>query len=322
MEEEHPGQVGGPTQDEDDRSWRAACEAAGRPPEAQDRPKLRGERRAEAGAGGYGLGRGDIGRAGRSEGHIQTDELSTELLQPLVTEPAQEGLASNREQDDDQDHDRRALRKRQRVQRDYQKHNLEYVNDLINEDRGQSHDELENLAITTQSERDEPGTRAALHARGAPPGAKRERDADRNELASGDAQAGGDRGSEGDSSSGSGTEGRQPGQPVSDSDEGAAGRPPGADGGGVDVAKSKGALDFEAARGFAGVSGSGFAAACEGPWRAFADLDSLPLIKSGYSLEADMKFGWKPTVKGKVLPIPLVFDTEDGYFDLDHYPEG
>ena len=101
-----------------------------------------------------------------------------------------------------------------------------------------------------------------------------------------------------------------------------AGRPPGADGGGVDVAKSKGALDFEAARGFAGVSGSGFAAAVEGPWRAFADLDSLPLIKSGYSLEADMKFGWKPTVKGKVLPIPLVFDTEDGYFDLDHYPEG
>ena len=42
-------------------------------------------------------------------------------------------------------------------------------------------------------------------------------------------------------------------------------------------------------------------------------------MKSGYSLEADMKFGWKPVVKGKVLPIPLVFDTEDDYFDLDHY---
>jgi len=50
-------------------------------------------------------------------------------------------------------------------------------------------------------------------------------------------------------------------------------------------------------------------------------MDSLPLMKSGYSLEADMKFGWKPTVKGKVLPIPLVFDTEDDYFDLDHYIE-
>ena len=51
------------------------------------------------------------------------------------------------------------------------------------------------------------------------------------------------------------------------------------------------------------------------------EMDSLPLMKSGYSLEADMKFGWKPTVKGKVLPIPLVFDMEDDYFDLDHYIE-
>ena len=42
-------------------------------------------------------------------------------------------------------------------------------------------------------------------------------------------------------------------------------------------------------------------------------------MKSGYSLEADMKFGWKPNIKGKVLPIPLVFDLEDEYFQLDHY---
>ena len=45
-----------------------------------------------------------------------------------------------------------------------------------------------------------------------------------------------------------------------------------------------------------------------GRWKALEDLDSLPLIKSGYSLEADMKFGWKPRIKGKVLPIPLIFD--------------
>jgi hypothetical protein len=42
-------------------------------------------------------------------------------------------------------------------------------------------------------------------------------------------------------------------------------------------------------------------------------------MKSGYSLEADMKFGWKPNIKGKVLPIPLVFDLEDEYFQFDHY---
>ena len=29
-------------------------------------------------------------------------------------------------------------------------------------------------------------------------------------------------------------------------------------------------------------------------WKGLKDLDSLPLMKSGYSLEADMKFGWKP----------------------------
>ena len=29
-------------------------------------------------------------------------------------------------------------------------------------------------------------------------------------------------------------------------------------------------------------------------WKELRDLDSLPLMKSGYSLEADMKFGWKP----------------------------
>lgn len=54
-------------------------------------------------------------------------------------------------------------------------------------------------------------------------------------------------------------------------------------------------------------------------WKALEDLDSLPLIKSGYSLEADMKFGWKPQIKGKVLPIPLIFDQEDEYFTLDHF---
>ena len=52
--------------------------------------------------------------------------------------------------------------------------------------------------------------------------------------------------------------------------------------------------------------------------KALEELDSLPLMRSGYSLEADMKFGWKPTVKGKVLPIPLMFDTEDEYFELEH----
>ena len=57
-------------------------------------------------------------------------------------------------------------------------------------------------------------------------------------------------------------------------------------------------------------------------WKALADLDSLPLMKSGYSLEADMKFGWKPQVKGKILPIPLVFDSEDHLFNLDHFVEG
>jgi len=56
-------------------------------------------------------------------------------------------------------------------------------------------------------------------------------------------------------------------------------------------------------------------------WKALADLDGLPLMKSGYSLEADMKFGWKPTVKGKILPIPFVFDAEDHLFDLEHYAD-
>ena len=53
-------------------------------------------------------------------------------------------------------------------------------------------------------------------------------------------------------------------------------------------------------------------------WKAIAELDSLPLIKSGYSLEADMKFGWKPQVKGKILPIPLLFDTEDDFIDIGY----
>lgn len=54
-------------------------------------------------------------------------------------------------------------------------------------------------------------------------------------------------------------------------------------------------------------------------WKDLAELDSLPLVRSGYSIEADMKFGWKPTVKGKVLPIPFIFDSEDHYFDLEHF---
>jgi hypothetical protein len=54
-------------------------------------------------------------------------------------------------------------------------------------------------------------------------------------------------------------------------------------------------------------------------WNDLKDLDSLPLMKSGYSLEADMKFGWKPQLKGKILPIPLVFDSEDHLFNLDHF---
>jgi len=152
---------------------------------------------------------------------------------------------------------------------------------------------------------------------------KKEREADKKEAASRAAKGGGDGGSEGSSSPGSGTDDRQPGEPVSDSDEDATERPDRVDEGGPEQTQAKRALDFEAAKAFAGVSGgSGFAAAVDGPWRALAELDSLPLIKSGYSLEADMKFGWKPTVKGKVLPIPLVFDTEDDFFDLDHYPEG
>jgi len=48
-------------------------------------------------------------------------------------------------------------------------------------------------------------------------------------------------------------------------------------------------------------------------------MESLPLMKTGYSLEADMKFGWKPAVAGKVLPIPLAFDLQDDYFELDHF---
>jgi hypothetical protein len=42
-------------------------------------------------------------------------------------------------------------------------------------------------------------------------------------------------------------------------------------------------------------------------------------MKSGYSLVADMKFGWKPTVKVKALPIPLIFDREDEFFDIDYF---
>lgn len=55
-----------------------------------------------------------------------------------------------------------------------------------------------------------------------------------------------------------------------------------------------------------------------GAWKGLEKLDSLPLMKSGYSIEADMKFGWKPRIKGKVMPIPLTYDLEDDYFTLDH----
>jgi len=48
-------------------------------------------------------------------------------------------------------------------------------------------------------------------------------------------------------------------------------------------------------------------------------LDSLPLMKSGYSLVADMKMGWRPDIRGKVLPIPFQFDMEDEYFALNHW---
>ena len=53
--------------------------------------------------------------------------------------------------------------------------------------------------------------------------------------------------------------------------------------------------------------------------KIFENMDSLPLMRSGYSLEADMRLGWRPQIKGKVLPIPLIFDEEDEYFELDHY---
>lgn len=52
--------------------------------------------------------------------------------------------------------------------------------------------------------------------------------------------------------------------------------------------------------------------------KIFENMDSLPLMKSGYSLEADMRLGWRPTIKGKVMPIPLIFDDEDCYFGLEH----
>ena len=55
-----------------------------------------------------------------------------------------------------------------------------------------------------------------------------------------------------------------------------------------------------------------------GAWKGLEKLDSLPLMKSGYSIEADMKFGWKPRIKGKVMPIPLTYDLEDDFFTLDH----
>lgn len=42
----------------------------------------------------------------------------------------------------------------------------------------------------------------------------------------------------------------------------------------------------------------------------------MPLVKSGYSLAPDMKFGWKPTPLEISVPIPLYFDHEEDYLDL------
>ena len=45
----------------------------------------------------------------------------------------------------------------------------------------------------------------------------------------------------------------------------------------------------------------------------------MPLTKkNGYSLEADMKFGWRPAVASKVPCIPLSFDQKDDMFELPH----
>ena len=49
-------------------------------------------------------------------------------------------------------------------------------------------------------------------------------------------------------------------------------------------------------------------------------LDSLPLMKQGYSLQADMMFGWKPKIKPVTnLSIPLKFDLMDQYYDEDSF---
>lgn len=51
-------------------------------------------------------------------------------------------------------------------------------------------------------------------------------------------------------------------------------------------------------------------------------MDSLPLIQSGLSMEPDKMFGWKPKDKSDeddpLVPIPLSYDQRDDYFDLDH----
>ena len=44
-------------------------------------------------------------------------------------------------------------------------------------------------------------------------------------------------------------------------------------------------------------------------------------MNNGYSIEADKKFSWKPVIKSKILPIPLLFDREDEFFNLDHYSD-
>ena len=45
-------------------------------------------------------------------------------------------------------------------------------------------------------------------------------------------------------------------------------------------------------------------------------------MKRGFDLEADMIFGWKPKLKTSNLPIPLIFDLQDQFFEMDHYSEG
>ncbi len=45
-------------------------------------------------------------------------------------------------------------------------------------------------------------------------------------------------------------------------------------------------------------------------------FELMPLVKSGYSIDPDMKFGWKPTALEMSVPIPLYFDHEEDYLDI------